>query len=230
MPPRAMANLMWLGRVSPTMQDASEGSKILMGLGRLLMQQLVLGKGDPKNLQRGLTGNSMLHAQATAKKQDVLPPSTGDMEGSLLILCARSVADVHKAHQLQVDRSLYWAEVQQRKKVCPVFLQTRLDEESLAEMPEHGVPPQISSYAMHMSAAGWYNPTATGPATRAASFMPKPAADPEDGESDENASSESEAEAGAAPTATDDDLQVQETVIGMDGAESSELEKMVLLA
>ena len=71
MPPLALANGMFLGRVQPSMQAMSEGGKILMGLGRLLMQQLVLGKGAPDIRQRGLTGNSVLHAQATARRGDV---------------------------------------------------------------------------------------------------------------------------------------------------------------
>ena len=52
MPPTALSNLLWLGREHPRIQDASLGTKLLLGLGRPCFRKLFLGKGQRENLQQ----------------------------------------------------------------------------------------------------------------------------------------------------------------------------------
>jgi hypothetical protein len=61
-----LENWMWLGRIHHLLRNLTLAMRLLRGLGRPMMQSLYLGRGPHDEVHRGLHGNIMIVAQATA--------------------------------------------------------------------------------------------------------------------------------------------------------------------
>ena len=105
MPPPALANLLWLGREHISWQTASLGTRMLSCLGRPVWRKLILGKGDKDEQEKGIGGNCILLAQARPQELATsLPPTTAQMQDTLVVLFARSIEEVSRAQALVVNR------------------------------------------------------------------------------------------------------------------------------
>ena len=100
MPPYALANLLWLGREPPCYQGLTLGTRLLLSKGRACWRKLILGRGEEQDLQKGISGSTILLAQPRPHAQDVLPPRTEDVQESLVVLFAKSVEDVRGRRRL----------------------------------------------------------------------------------------------------------------------------------
>ena len=60
MPPYALANLLWLGREPPCYQGGTLGARLLLSKGRPCWRKLILGRGAEEDLQKGISGNTIL--------------------------------------------------------------------------------------------------------------------------------------------------------------------------
>ena len=172
MPGPSLANLNWLGRLPPLFQDLNLGTKMLLGRGRACYRKLVLGRGDPVDLQRGLTGNTILLSQgrpsvSSAQGGACLPPTSEELAESFVVAFSRGhEADVAKAQILTVERHKYIACAKYRQEVCPAFQEVRLDLAACAALPSSGVPQQLQDCAVPMDYAEDFEPTRPGPASR----------------------------------------------------------------
>ena len=105
MPPPALANLLWLGREHSLAQKASLGTRLLSCLGRPVWRKLILGKGNKDEQQQGITGNSILLAQARPDHVAAsLPPPTEQLQDTFVVLFSRSIEEVKKSKMLIVHR------------------------------------------------------------------------------------------------------------------------------
>jgi hypothetical protein len=85
LPEYALANLLWLGREHPLLQQfGTLGLRMLLGLGRPCFRKLLLGKGHKDDRQSGLTGNHILVSQPAADLGDVLPPTSAQLSTSFV--------------------------------------------------------------------------------------------------------------------------------------------------
>ena len=167
MPPPALANLLWLGREHPLCQQASIGARMLSCLGRAVWRQLILGKGDKDEQEKGIAGNSILLAQGRpGDLAQSLPPTTQQLQQSFVALFAHSIDEVSKAQMLTVQRDSYLAIVRLRRKVCSTYAEVPLDEGRVGRWPEHGVPHELLACAQHLAETENVNVTQLGPASR----------------------------------------------------------------
>ena len=166
MPPTALSNLLWLGREHPRIQDASLGTKLLLGLGRPCFRKLFLGKGQRENLQQGLTGNSVLVAQPRADLASLLPPTSGNLLNHFVVIYGKSIEDVAKSQVLKVQRSAYEELLAVRTVTNEAFAELPRDETAIAQLPEDGVPQQFIDCAVHMDESDKFQVSRPGPATR----------------------------------------------------------------
>ena len=98
MPPFALVNNFWLGRWHPLYRGLGMGNRMLLSRGRLLLQQLFLGRGPADEVQKGMTGNSMLIAQAQAVPDQVFPSVAC---GYVLTACGSVHAFDRVSHRLR---------------------------------------------------------------------------------------------------------------------------------
>ena len=85
MPPLALANGFFGGRQHPLFRDATLATRVLASSARLLMRQLVLGKGAGDEVHKGMTGNTMLIAQPSPSYEQVLPNMWAVSEGLVVL-------------------------------------------------------------------------------------------------------------------------------------------------
>ena len=195
------------------------------------MRQLFLGRGAAEEMQKGMTGNTMLIAQPAPSYEQVLP-SMDMLTGGLVVLFCRSVDDVSRAQMLVVNREAYRVLVAHRKRVCPVFANTAIDTEAINRLPESGVPQELAQSAQAMPETMSTKTTMHGPANRIPMFSRQAS----DGGSDSSGGEEgsgggeqppADTDAGSGggeqpPADTDAqlapavELNEDETVIGMD--------------
>ena len=167
MPPPALANLLWLGREHPLAQTASLGTRLLSCLGRPVWRKLILGKGDKDDLQHGVTGNSILLAQARPDHLAAsLPPPAEQLQDTFVVLFSRSIEEVKKAKMLVVNRQDFIDLVRTRQHVCTAYADIPLDDERAQQLPENDVPNDILSCAQHLPEAEKVNITKVGPVSR----------------------------------------------------------------
>ena len=167
MPPPALANLLWLGREHPLAQKASLGTRLLSCLGRPVWRKLILGKGDKDEQQQGITGNSILLAQARPDHVAAsLPPPTEQLQDTFVVLFSRSIEEVKKSKMLIVHRQDFIDLVRTRQRVCTAYADIPLDEERVQHMPENDVPNDILACAQHLPETEKVNITQVGPASR----------------------------------------------------------------
>ena len=221
MPPLALANDMWLGRHHPLFREATLAERMLASRGRLLMRQLFLGRGAGDEVQKGMTGNTMLIAQPSPTYEQVLPNMDALNEGLVVLFC-KSADDVSKAQMLVVNREQYRKLVEHRQKVCPVFgdEHVQIDDAAMDSLPDSAVPGAVVQNAQAMPEAKNIKTTLHGPGNRI------PMCARPDPESDVDSQSESGASDNTAPAAdgaTDkkpslppEELNEEETVIGID--------------
>ena len=141
---------MWLGRVHHLFRDLTLAMRLLLGLGRPVMRCLYLGRGPRNEVHRGLQGNTMIVAQASATYKQVVPDVNHVLNGLNVMFC-KTVDDVSNAHTLMVQPEQYAPAMRRRILVCPTFENVKLDEEAVArELPTAGVPPAFVDQAVPM--------------------------------------------------------------------------------
>ena len=166
MPEYALANLLFLGRLHPLMQEhGTLGLRLLLGLGIPCFRKVILGKGNKEERESGLLGNHVLLAQAAAQMGDVLPPSAESLSNNFVALFGRSPEQVEKCQILKVNRQAYVALVKERAQTNPVYHDVVLDNVAVADIPEDGVPPQILACACPLVGSDRYRATRIGPGT-----------------------------------------------------------------
>ena len=133
------------------------------------MRQLFLGRGAEEEVHKGMTGNTVLIAQPAPTYEQVLP-STEALAGGIVVLFCRSADDVSRAQMLVVNREEYRAMVAHRKRVCPVFADTVIDDEAINRLPESGVPEVLLQSAQAMPEASSVRTTMQGPANHIPMF------------------------------------------------------------
>ena len=182
MPPLALMNGLWLGRLHPAFANLSPACKMLLGRGRLVMKKLFLGKGDKEETQQGLAGNTILVAQASAENAAQLPCVQSVLDNLAIVFC-KTLQDVKTSSFLFVNRQEYLSCAEIRKQVCPVFKDVQINRLAAeAELPTSGVPDAFVKHAVHMPETEQLQTVMAGPASRAGFAS---AHTEEDAESDE---------------------------------------------
>ena len=182
MPTLALANWMWLGRVHHLFRDLTLAMRSLLGRGLPMMRSLYLGRGPRDEVHRGLQGNTMIVAQASATYKQVLP-DVNNVLGGLNIMFRQSVDDVSKAQALTVQAERYAPAMRRRILVCPTFEDVKLDEEAVArDLPAAGVPPAFVEHAVPLPEMATMRTTMDGPASRHSQFGPNPTEDADEDE------------------------------------------------
>ena len=186
LPPIALANDFWLGRQHPWYRNLSLGMCMLLSTARLIMKQLLLGRGSPDDVEKGLTGNTMIIGQPTATYEQVMPNLDAVSSGMVVLYC-RYVDDVRHARALYVDREPYRRCLQLRRAVCPAFANVLADETAIANLPTGGVPDDIVNGAVFLPEATHIKTTMHGPASRSNPCTSAAADDGSDVHSDDDA-------------------------------------------
>ena len=145
MPPRALCNDMWIGRLPVIFSDLTQSEKWLMSLGRACWRKVLLGQKGVAEDERqiGLIGNSVLLAQPTGGLPCMeLPPDPLNLVDTLVIAFTGSNTDnLEFAKWATVCRSRYLKAVSFRKQVRPAFQDVEVNEKRVkAELPEEAVP------------------------------------------------------------------------------------------
>lgn len=145
MPPRALCNDMWIGRLPVLFTDLTQSEKWLMSLGRACWRKVLLGQKGVAEDERqiGLIGNSVLLAQPTGGLPCMeLPPDPLNLIDTLVIAFTGSNTDnLESAKWATVCRSRYLKAVAFRKQVCPAYQEVEVNEKrAKTELPEEAVP------------------------------------------------------------------------------------------
>ena len=165
MPPLALANACFGGRHHPLFKEASLATRTLASSGRLVMKQLLLGRGPDDEVHKGMTGNPMLITQPSATYDQVLP-NTPALNDRMVVIFCRTIDDVSKAPMLFVDREPYREMVKHRKQVCPTFADIIIDDAAIDELPNNAVPETLLQGAQFMPEAAGIHTTMQGPTNR----------------------------------------------------------------
>ena len=165
MPKFALSNAMWLGREHPLLQDASLGTRLLLGHGRPCFRKFLLGRGHKQDRESGTTGNHVLVSQGAPSIGQVLPPSSQQLSQSFVAVFGQDKEDLSKCQVLTVNREAYRILVQERVRVNSAFVNTVIDEEAVERLPEHGVPQQLIECGVQMKEVDRYAATRCGPGT-----------------------------------------------------------------
>ena len=115
--------------------------------------------------EKGLSGNTMIIAQPTARYEQVMPDLVGVSE-RLVVLYCRSVADVRKAQVLMLEREPYKRCLELRRRVCPAFSSIVVCADAAEKLPESGVPQQFVEAAVCVPEISTIKTTMEGPASR----------------------------------------------------------------
>ena len=94
-------------------------------------------------------GNTILLAQAEAKTTQILP-SLNKVLDQLVIVFTRSVEEVKTCKALTVNRAEFVDCLRLRKKHCPVFFDTDIDQDAVQKLPVEGVPNEFIEHAIHL--------------------------------------------------------------------------------
>ena len=159
MPRYALANMMWLGREHPLLQNATPGLRLLLGLGRPCFRKLLLGRSRLEDRQFGTTGNHILVAHGAPTLGDVLPPTSRDLSDSFVAVFGQNAEDLNKCQLLTVKRDEYRTLAKERSEVNKEFGRVLLDQVALESLPEIGVPQQFLDCAIQMPEADRYTAT-----------------------------------------------------------------------
>ena len=219
MPENALANLLWMGRQHPLLQNATLGLRLLLGLGRPCFRKLLLGRGKIEDREAGLTGNHVLVSQAADKMGDVLPPTSSQLSDHFVVIFGQSAEDLRKCQLLTVRRDSYKTLVDERCRTNPIFAEVRVSSTAVDALPTEGVPSQIAECAVHVPEADKYKATRAGPGSLRdpmdAPDAQDDASDELDADEDENKDAPSSAERPAEPHAHEQ-LNQFETPLGLD--------------
>ena len=223
MPPLALANLFWLGRVHPDFQGLTLGTRLLLGFGRSCFRKLILGEGNRNEQYAALQGNTILLAQAQATTSQVLPPTEEEIGNSLVVAYCRSKQDVASAQMLIVSRSQYLRCAAIRKAINPVFAAASIDEHRVEQqIPVNGVPNVFLSSAVSLPEAAEIRCSMDGPAKRQGLFG-KDEAETDEAALDSGCES---AEADAQMSDTVEASNENSVMIGFDAAQDPEPAKL----
>ena len=220
LPPLALANLFWLGRLHPLYKQLSLGEEMLLGLGRACYRKIMLGKTKQDESYSGLQGNTILLAQASPKVSQVLPPDTTELQETLVVAYCKSIDEIHASQMFTVSRDKFIKCAEYRKTVNPAFFDATI---SADDLPEHGVPESILACALPLPEVENIRATMDGPAKRQSLFSS--GLDTEDAELAEV--DETEDTSGQTATISHECTQVDEdglgqVLIGLDPAQDPE--------
>ena len=101
LPPLALANGMWLGRLHPDFADLTMAEKMLQSKARLVMKKLFLRPGNRSESNSGMTGNCILIAQPSAEECLQLPALQPTLDNLAIVFC-RSVQEDSRLDSVNV--------------------------------------------------------------------------------------------------------------------------------
>ena len=130
-----------------------------------------------------MTANTMLIAQPGPSYEQVMPNTSALTEGLVTLFC-RSVDDVAKAQMLVVNREQYRQMVVLRKRVCPTFASSVIDQKAVDELPDAAVPDVLLESAQAMPEAADVRTTMHGLANRIPLFSRQEEQEDQDGGGD----------------------------------------------
>ena len=174
MPPQALANWNWGGRIHPKYQNLSMATKSLLGRGKLNMRVVLLKHMDNTDeSEKALVGNSIFVAQPRPEliAKELPPPEEQQAQYFNVVYATQGSNDLHKKKALIVDRQEYLECAEIRKQRCPLFAGTPINvAETDQRLPVSGVPHGIAQGAVEMESVQYFSPTLSGPATRDTPF------------------------------------------------------------
>ena len=137
--------------------------RMLLGRGRPLYREVILGKGSPREVSSGLHGNAILLAQPTTGEiRAQLPPPRDHLTDNIVVVFTTDRQDVRKAKDLEVSRGRYSRCAELRKEVCYAFADVEISKSSAEEcLPEQGVPDCLSLQHVAFQRRGFSNLTRT---------------------------------------------------------------------
>ena len=180
MPPQALANWNWGGRLHPLYKDLTMATRMLLGLGRAVMRLVLLKPRDKTDeVEKGLVGNTILVAQAAPQLiLSTLPPSEAEQFSYFNVVYTTGREELSKKAALTVNRAQYLQCALIRAERCPVFASIGIDEaKAEAHLPLEGVPPGVLQGAVEMQSIKHFAPNLSGPASRQAPFCESDEAD-----------------------------------------------------
>jgi hypothetical protein len=173
MPPQALANWNWGGRMHPRYQDLTMATRTMLGLGRMVMRLILLKyKGSRDESEKALVGNTILVAQPSPEQiVSALPPSDAEQTSFFNVVYATEKGDLPKHKELIVDREEYLACARLRKERCPLFADIDIDQsKARTHLPEDSVPSGVLHGAIEMKSIDNFSPNLSGPASRRSPF------------------------------------------------------------
>ena len=173
MPPQALANWNWGGRLHPLYKGLSMATRTLLGLGRAVMRLVLLKPRDKTDeAEKGFVGNTILVAQPTPQQiASTLPPSEEEQVSYFNVVYSSGREELAKKAALRVNRAEYLACARIRAERCALFASIRIDEaKAEVHLPVEGVPPGILHGALEMQSIEHFAPNLSGPASRQAPF------------------------------------------------------------
>ena len=173
MPPQALANWFWGGRLHPLYKDLTMATRTLLGLGRAVMRLVLLKPRDKTDeVEKGLVGNTILVAQPAPQQIiSTLPPSEVGQVSYFNVVYNTGRDELSKKPALTVNRAQYLECARLRAARCSVFAEIGIDEaKAQAHLPVQGVPPGVLQGAVQMQSIEHFAPNLSGPASRQAPF------------------------------------------------------------
>ena len=173
MPPQALANWFWGGRLHPLYKDLTMATRTLLGLGRAVMRLVLLKPRDKTDeVEKGLVGNTILVAQPAPQQIiSTLPPSEVEQVSYFNVVYNTGRDELSKKPALTVNRAQYLECARLRAARCSVFAEIDIDEaEAQAHLPVQGVPPGVLQGSVQMQSIEHFAPNLSGPASRQAPF------------------------------------------------------------
>ncbi len=169
-PPLALANDLFGGRMHPLYRDLSPAMRATLSPGRAIVRLFLLrARGeDEDTAQKGFSGNVVFLAQPSSKQiLEALPPDGPEMQKCFSVAFNTSRADVAKQPGFVIERERYVRCAELRKRVCPCFAEIAVDrEKAKVELAVDGVPPAVQRGAVEMASLEKFQPNLLGPASK----------------------------------------------------------------
>ncbi len=186
MPPLALANCLFGGRLRPLYRDITLAMRAALGPGRPLQRMLVLrDRGeDQGTLQKGFPGNVVLVAQPSSEKiLGALPPDEKQIPERFNIFFNTKHEEIAEQPGLAIPRRQYIECAELRRRACPCSANSGIDHgRAKVELAEEGVPRSVQQLAMQMSGLDSFLPNLLGPASRRDPCAKTPDTDEEGGD------------------------------------------------
>ena len=162
MPPLALANDLWGGRLHPLYRELNLATQAALSPGRAMIRLFLLRERgeDKETVQKGFSGNIVLLAQPSSTQiLKALPPNEQEMQHCFSVLYNTSREDVGKQPGFVIVRQQYIECAELRRKVCPCFDEIQIDRErAAAELSQNAVPSDVLQSAIQMSSLDEFAP------------------------------------------------------------------------